>query len=419
MIRIKEIVKAFANLVGWENVAELEESVSGLYFQEAHPLLTLRAMRSIMPKDLADKYAPYEEGKPYSIGTKVSQNGLVYESLVDNNVASITDRDAWKEYDVLVDFLKRLTDIGIKKVVTRFLQDKTIAQETKTIVDRRALFDGAGRKEARVANDGRLVGFEITPLRDSGITTTLQKVGMQFVGNEGDIDLYLFHSSKNEPVATKKCHLTGDGSFAWFDLTEWVLPYVSEDTNAGGSWYVVYDQSKLPYSMEAINFGRDWSREPCGTCNKGDVQLYRLMSKFISFSPFYVATTEWDGKLWDVEDNIYSNANNFGLNFIVSMDCDLTDFIIREKREFASVLQMQVATEALRTLATNPDVDVNRVQANATRDNLLYETDGNGQGIKGLKGELEKAYKALSINTRGLDEVCLGCHNKGIRFGSI
>ena len=243
---------------------------------------------------------------------------------------------------------------------------------------------------------------------------------MQFTGNVGTVKLYLFHSSQSEPIATKEVEYTSDkGSFMWFDLEEWVMPYVNDTINAGGSWYVVYDEASLADYMQSINFGKDWSREPCGTCNKGDIQLYRLMLKYLTISPFYVAMSDWDGELWDIEDNVYTYGNNYGLNFMVTMACDVTDAILAESFNFATAIQLQVATEALRALALNPEVAVNRVQANADRDNILFELIGNGQGIKGLNGELERAYKVLEIDTKGLDPICMGCHNKGVHYGSI
>ena len=104
---------------------------------------------------------------------------------------------------------------------------------------------------------------------------------------------------------------------------------------------------------------------------------------------------------------------------MITMACDLTGAVLMEKAQFANVIQLQVATEALRTLALNPEVSVNRVQSNAERQGILFELVGDGQGIRGLNGDLEKAYKALSIDTKGFDPICLGCHNKGIRYGSI
>lgn len=374
MYRINEIINTFSHLVGWRDSETLTRSDSGLYFEEAHPLLTTRAMRGIMPDGMLS---------------------------VD-------------------DYLSRLTETGIKKVVTRFVNEKMGGLESKNLVDRRTLFDGAGRKEAKNPNTGRLVGFEFTPLRANGITTTLNKVGLQFTGNVGTVKLYLFHSSKSEPISTIELNYdSAKGNFLWFDLDGWVMPYVSENTNAGGSWYVVYDESALADYMQSINFGRDWSREPCGTCNKGDATLYRKMLPYITISPFYVSLDSWDGELWDIEENTYTNCNNYGLNFMLTMACDVTDAILAESNVFANVIQLQVATEALRSLALNPEVSVNRVQYNADRDNILFEVAGNGQGIKGLQGELERAYKALNVDTKGLDPICLGCHNQGVRYTSI
>lgn len=417
MYRLNDLVSSFSNLVGWKDT-DLSATESGLYFQEAHPLLTIRALRGIMPKDLAEKYPAYDSTMEYAKGARVRKDGKVYESLKDENASPVTSTD-WKEYDVLNDYLTYITERGIKKVITKFVNEKIVGMESKNLVDRRTLFDGAGSREARTENRGRLVGFEITPFRSNGITTTLNRVGLQFIGNTGTVKLYLFHSSQPEPIATKEVTISSDkGIFTWVDLG-WVLPYLSDDINAGGSWYVVYNQAALPDYMESINFGRDWSREPCNTCNKGNLQLYRLMQKYLTLSPFYVVAPDWDENLWDIEDNIYTPNNNYGLNFMFTMACDITDTLIAERFQFASAIQLQVATDALREIALNPEVAVNRVQSNAERDNIMFEAYGNGQGIKGLSGELEKAYKALSVDLKGLDPICMGCHNKGIHYRSI
>lgn len=427
MYRLNNIVNSFKSLVGWEkentNIDEaITTSDSGLYFQEAHPLLTLRAMRGIMPEDYVSRYEEYSSTKTYAKGDKVrNYAGMVYKSLVDNNLDNGTiDENYWAEFDVLSDYLSELELRGIKKVATTFIRDKVLGMETKNIIDRRCLFDGTGRIEARIPNGKKLVGFEITPLRSGGITTKIERIGLQFVGNTGDITMYLFHSSQKEAVWKKTFHYTkANGSFVWFDVEDTFLPYVNDSINAGGSWYLVYDQQALPDYMEGINFGRDWSREPCGTCNKGDLNLWRLMTRFVEFSPFYVNAENWNGELWDINQNIYTNTLNYGINVMFSVGCDLTDTMIASRLSFANAVQLQVASDALRTLALNPEVNVNRVQYNADRNNILYETDGNGEGIKGLAGDLAKAYKALSFDTKGLDDVCLTCKSKGVRFGSI
>lgn len=418
MYRLAELVKSFSTLVGWKDTA-LSKSESGLYYQEASPLLTLRALRGVMPKDLADRYPAYESGRIYDKDAKVAYNGKVYVSLKAENNQTLENTLYWQGYDVLEDYLMGITERGIKKAIAKVVNEKIIGLESKNLVDRRVLFDGAGRREARTENRGNLVGFEITPYRTQGITTTLNKVGVQMFGNTGEFTLYLFHSSQPEPIAKKTITITkSNGSFVWVEL-DWVLPYVSEEINAGGSWYLVYNQAALPAYMESINFGRDWSREPCGTCNKGDLQLYRLMQRYVTLSPFYVAISDWDETLWDVEDNIYTPADNYGLNMMFTMSCDVTDVLIAEKFQFANLIQLQVASEALRDIATNPEVAVNRTQANVDRNNILFEVFGDGGAVKGIQGELARAYKAIAVDLKGLDPLCMTCKNKGIRYGTI
>ena len=427
MYRLNDIVNSFRGLVGWECEGEknlssdITASDSGLYFQEAHPLLTLRAIKGIMPEEYPLHYDGYDKTKTYNKGDKVRYyTGTIYISLVDNNSEDVLETAYWAEFNPLTDYLSELTTRGIKKVATTFIRDKVIGMETKNIIDRRCLFDGTGRIEAKIPNKGKIVGFEITPLRAGGITTKIEKIGLQFYGNVGEVTMYLFHSSKREPVWTKTFNYTKDnGTFLWFDVEETFLPYVNSEVNAGGSWYLVYNQSELPSYMESINFGRDWSREPCGTCNKGDLALWRLMTRYVEFSPFYVSVDNWDGQLWDIANNIYTNTLNYGINVMFSVGCDLTDTMIASRLDFANAIQLQVASDSLRTLALNPEVSVNRVQYNADRNNILYETDGDGQGIKGLTGDLNRAFKALSFDMKGLDDICLACKSKGVKFGSI
>lgn len=433
MYRLNDILNSFRGLVGWEqgfaSDEKLKESLtttaSGLYFQEAHPLLTLRAMKAIAPE--IEKYLPvWANTTTYKIGENVKSgtgaNVTFWESKVNNNVGHTPEEgDYWTATTPLSIYLAKKTDAGIKTVITKFITDKVINMETRNIIDRRALFDGAGKLVDTISNTGKVCGFEIVPLRSGGISMKLEKVGLQFAGNVGSVKLYLFHSSSAEPVWSQTVNYDKtNGTFKWFDLADLYMSYINPNTNAGGSWYFVYNQRALPAYMEAINYARDWSREPCATCNRGDVQLYREMTKYVQVSPFCVDVPEnWNELLWDIEDNVYMNTLNYGLNLQFSIGCDLTDLLIDQRSIFASVVQKQVASDCLRALALNPEVNVNRVQANAGRDNILYELDGNGQGIKGLQGELEKAYKSVSVDTKGLDRVCLCNHTGGVKFGAI
>jgi hypothetical protein len=262
--------------------------------------------------------------------------------------------------------------------------------------------------------------MEIVPAYSMGVTTKLERIGLQMTGAIGTVTLYVFHSTQLDPLYTIEFQVTkGNGSMEWKVLDDVYLPYMGST----GAWYVCYNQADLPEGMEAVNVTKDWSREPCGTCNRGSLEAWRALTKYIMISPFRVRALETFAEfpeLWDIEQNVYTNTSNYGINMEVSVGCDLTDFIVAQRSIFATVLQRQLACDVLRTLAMNPDVRVNRNQANASREGLLYEVDGNPQGrATGLGKDLRDAYDALDLDTRGIDRICLTCKPTRVKYTTV
>ena len=430
MYRLNDIQEGLMHLVGWEqnfNPAEaidddLTQSESGLYFQNAHPLLTLDNVRSIVPENFWFVYPTWSNQSSYHKGDKVKHSNKIWIAKVDNTAETPADGSQyWAEYNFLSDYLRHLVKNGIATTIQTFMQMKGLYRESKSLLERRTFFDGSGRINATIQNKGRLVGFEIVPVRALGVTTKIERIGLQMKGGSGTIKMYLFHSSQRNPLKTIDLEFTNtNGGFQWFDVKDVFLPYISNGNNAGGSWYLVYNQDDLPEGMEAINMSKDWSREPCGTCNIGSIETWRELTKYMLISPFSIkapSTFAQYPEFWDVDLMSFTNTINYGLNVEVSVGCDLTDFVLEQKQLFATALQRQVAAIALRTMALNPDVRVNRNQSNVNRNDILYEIDGNTQGRPtGLGYELKMAYEALSLDTRGIDRICLSCHNGGVKY---
>ena len=441
MYRIKEIQDALLHVCGWEQSynpkeaidSDLTRSESGLMFQGAHPLLTLDTMRAIMPDDWGYQYPEWNSRETYSAGTIVQYdlNGnddeLYWESIRDNNTNEIPGESVlfWKPYNILSDFLERVTRNGIATAIQTFTQIKQLDKETRNLLERRTFFDGAGRIRATLQNTHKLVGFEIVPVRALGVTAKIEKIGLQMTGGTGIVKMYLFHSSQIDPIKTFDLDFqVKNGGFQWFTLEDCFLPYISKDNNSGGSWFLCYNQDELPQGMEAINVSKDWSREPCGTCNIGSVEVWRELTKYLQVTPFMYNAPKTFAEypeLWDIAYTMYTNTQNYGLNCEITVGCDLTDFIISQRQIFQDVIQKQVAVIALRALAMNPNVRVNRYQSNATRTDILYELDGNTSGVRpgGLGYQLKKAYEALKLDTQGLDRVCLSCNNRGVRYKAV
>lgn len=440
MIRINEICEALKNVCGWEQSYDpakaiddnLTQTESGLYFQGAHPLLTLDSMEAIMPDDWGIQYpvwdalTQWKQNKVVQYGNDTNGNKLFWKAKADNVGEEPTEDSLfWSKYNILSDFLERMTRNGIATAIQTFTQIKQLDKETRNLLERRTFFDGAGRIRATLQNNHKLVGFEIVPVRAMGVTAKIEKIGLQMTGGTGVVRMYLFHSSQIDPIKTFDLNFTvTNGGFQWFPLNDCYLPYISDKNNAGGAWFLCYNQDELPAGMEAINVSKDWSREPCGTCNMGSVEVWRELTKYLQVTPFMYNAPETFAEypeLWDIAYTMYTRTQNYGLNCEITIGCDLTDFIISQRQIFQTVIQRQVAAIALRTLAMNPNVRVNRNQSNAARMDILYELDGNTSSVRpgGLGYDLKKSYEALQIDTQGLDRICLACNNRGVRYRTV
>ena len=448
MIRLQDIQKALIPVVGWQQEydpqhqidRELCKSESGLTFQGAHPLCTLANIRSIMPTDFLYQYPEWNSIIQYKVGKKVRHNGILWIANRDNVGQEPQKSDfnqdfnndfggesPWVIYNMESDFVRQLTINGINTAIQTFIEQKQLREETKSLVERRTFFDGAARLAATIDPSGKIAGFEIVPVRAMGVTTKIERIGLQMVGGTGIVRLYLFHSSQVAPMRVVELNFTNtSGGFQWFNLQEpLMLPYIpsGEGTDAGGAWFLCYNQNELPDGMRALNVSKDWSVEPCQTCLGGSIESWKQITKYMQVSPFCIKAPldfQQYPEMFDIGRIGYTNTMNYGMNCEISVGCDITDFIISQRDIFATVIQKQVAAQALRTMAMNPDVRVNRNQLNVTRDQILYELDGNPQGrVSGLIYELNNAYKALSLDTRGLDRICLQCNNHGVKYRTV
>lgn len=442
MYRLKDIQNALLHVVGWEQAYDperaidesLTQSESGLTFQGAHPLCTLNNVCAMVPDDYFLHYPEWQQTKTYRKDEKVRHNGKTWLSVNDSVGAEPVDGDIhWQRFNMISDYVETLTRNGINTAVQRFIQEKQLRSETKTLLERRTFFDGAARLKATIDPSAKLVGFEIVPVRGMGVTVRINRIGLQMVGATGNVRLYLFHSSQVAPMRVINVNFTNtNGGFQWFnfDADPIYLPYIGggsadeQGNDAGGSWFLCYDQNALPMGMEALNVSKDWSREPCGTCNIGSVESWRELTKYLQVSPFCIHAPEDFAQypeMFDIANVAYTNTRNYGMNCEISVECDLTDFIISQRHIFAPVIQKQVAADMLRTLALNPDVRVNRNQSNASKMDILYELDGNTNGVRpgGLGHDLSMAYRALVLDTRGIDRVCLSCNNHGVKYRTV
>lgn len=446
MVRANDIQEKLLHLIGWEQNYDTSDlkisdaltvSESGLYFQQIHPLLTLQNLSCIAPDFKNIEYAEYNPEMPYSKGNIVKYNDTTYKALQKSvGRQPDTESEYWVETNPFSEWLESKTKASIQKAISRYCNEK-IAQGTyKTLCENRTLFDGTGRLVDVVKNRKNLVGFEIVPVRAKGVTTKINKIGLQFT-EPGEYTLYLMHSSMDAPVKIIKLNKIRKNSIEWFSLNDVYLPYQSEDNDAGGSWYLCYFQSELPEGSQAIRKDKDWSKEPCNSCSRREYLAWMAWSKYIEVHPFFVNeelieavnfnddfNNDFEKQalhLWDVENNQYTYDNNYGLNLELTISCDITDFIIEQRMLFQDVIAKQVAVDMLREFAYNANVRTNRHSINASRLDILYEVDGDSSSMKksGLSYQLDMAFKAIKLSTEGIDRVCLPCKNNGVKYRTV
>lgn len=446
MVRANNIQDKLLHLIGWEQNYDTSDlkisdaltvSESGLYFQQIHPLLTLQNMACIAPDFKNMTFEEYNTEKSYSKGNVVEYDEKLYKALQKAlNKQPDIESEYWAETNPFSEWLESKTKASIQKAIARYCNEKTVEGTNKLLCESRTLFDGTGRLVDTVKNKKNLVGFEIIPVRAKGVTTKINKIGLQFT-EPGEYTLYLMHSSMDAPVKIIKLNKIRKNSIEWFSLNDVYLPYQSEDNDAGGSWYLCYFQSELPEGSQAIRKDKDWSKEPCNSCSRREYLAWMAWSKYIEVHPFFVNEELIEAvnfnddfnedfakqpiHLWDVENNQYTYDNNYGLNLEITINCDITDFIIEQRMLFQDIIAKQVAVDMLREFAYNANVRTNRHSINASRLDILYEVDGDSSSMKksGLSYQLDMAFKAIKLSTEGIDRVCLPCKNNGVKYRTI
>jgi hypothetical protein len=436
MIRITDIQKGLRHLVGWEQnditgggqiQNSLTESESGLTFNQAHDLLTYDNIKAMLP----DEGIPeaWDGSVNYKPGMKCQYENTSFICIKANtNHHPGTDFNDdynedfgdgyWRVYDQVSEFMRKATSDGIAKMANRIIEEKTINGSSKQLFERKTLFDVAGRISARIPKTHSLVGYMIRPLKGLGVTTQIHRIGLQMTGATGNVKVYIFHSSRKQPVDSVTLRVLDAKNYQWYAQDNLFLPYMGgEYRNDGGCWFIMYNENDIPAGMQAVNISRDWTREPCSGCNVGDVTTYRQMIKYIEVLPcrFSVpANFANNPELPDLDLIEKPQTLCYGMNLDLSIGCDLSDFIISQRSIFASVLQKEVAVNVLRRMLHNPNVKVNRNQMNSA---LQMDIEGNTMlKSPGLVGELNKSYKALDLDTERMDSACLACKKNGIKI---
>ena len=370
MINAATLKQDLYGLVGWRQnsdtggtqIAATEIiSSSGLYFNDAHPLLTTDNLLSVAPNHLAGDQAGFS---------------------------------TW---------LKQKTEAGIIDCVNAWLNKKVLNKTAKSLIESNQLFRTTGRNDLKdEKTTGRLVGFEILPRRSKNIKVVIRKIGLQ-LDTDQILNVKLFHSGSSSVLSNQDLVYNQSGGIQWFTV-DWVL-------NPNGSYFLVYEQDDL--TGQSINgiYDYRWDKKA----------RFYPSGKYTTAKAFHVQSDA--SVLWSIKDNSYTVATNYGLNLEMDTKCDYTDFIIAQKDLFATTIQLQVGTTLLRELVFNPNSRINRNNSNVNvnRNEVLYELDGDSSSNKksGLVYRFNQALLNIQFDTTNIDQDCLTCRRRSVKHKTI
>jgi hypothetical protein len=442
MYRTKDLQDCIFGLIGFRQndnpdyptlAPSLVASASGLYVQDEHPLLCIENIDQALKNYDHFAFPVYAIGTTYTVGAKIRYtNGKVYESLQAGNTGnnpSTVGSLYWVEVDLFSQKLDSILRAAGGKVVASIFEQKKIDGATKSIIESVQIFGGSGAVIDKEIKTGRFVGYAIGLNAQRDITAVIRRIGTQFSAANPDLDIYVYHSSQEDPIKVFTMALAKTNSFEWSRLLDtdggdYILRYTSEDHESGGYFYIGYYEDEL--AGQAINKEYNFASPPtCGSCSN-DYAYYQEWSRFFEIIPFAVPAAylvdilpgDPDGpKLWPLNVMQATYTRTYGLNLDLSILCDVTDFLCRERSILANAILKQVSVDILNLLAYSTR---NTAITKETQSKAMHELNNKDNSTPGAQKKLDNALKALSFDMSGLNSSCLPCdNNKGPTWGSI
>lgn len=430
MYDITTVKTAFRNLIGWRGSLDadmpvlssaLKTSNSGLYFEDAHPLVTLENIDSTFANIDGNMYANYSPTTSYAIGTIVRSSSITYISLTAANKGNTPETSPTNWSPLINTIIQNIGDNAVVNMLERFLNERKLQNASKSLLDDLRLFDGEGRVTSSVIAQSRFVGFEVKVRNYSGLVASIRKISGQFTATQSGLTIYLFHSSQKTAVATYVMTTTKAYSAEWFTPVAFDMNFCKYAYNdAGGAWYVGYFEDSL--TGQAINRDIDFLTEPCRDCWKDEYNhlSWELRNRYVSIMPCCFANDYLDGvNCPDMKGLSYLSNCNFGLNLAITAHCDLTDFFVDNKTIFTRVLWKQVAYDIIKQIAFSTRIDGLK---ETLRGDAYAELKGDpGKAYRnGIEHELNNEYKAINFTVDDLNSPCMNkTGNRGLKLGAI
>jgi hypothetical protein len=315
--------------------------------------------------------------------------------------------------DTLTAYLDRVVTEAIPTLLNKIETEKQLHNQGRDLTTSDVIYS-VGNKTTNIVNEGRFCGVMFRVVDSVGISTVINRIGLYLTSSVTNLDLYLFHSSQEQKIATYQFTTTSNNSFSYIEQRV-VMNYDNGSIN-GGTWYLGYYQSDLvAQSTQAVSYqAMNFLNGGCSGCGQAEhYNLYQKLIQNVSIMGFYVPSASLPVSKDERFDNqvaVMTNTNNWGFNFNITIGCDMTQFWIDNRRLLANALGQQVAMSVLSNMKFSSEI--NNVEE-SVKIMIIRDLEGTSDtGQQPLWKNLEKSIKALILDNGNMNSQCLPCARK-------
>lgn len=374
--------KCLSGLIGWRDhydtteippLAEsLKKSETGEYYQERHPALRLDLIKATLP----------------------------------------SKRD-------LGEYLQEIEDGAIITVLNDLTESKELAKTSKTVVANDVIYNSEGWINDVIINESRFVGIRFRLTHIIGLKAVINRMALQLTQAQENLTIYLYHSNKAKCLAKIPYTTVQGGDFKWLEIMQEL--HADDEEISGGSFYLGYYQDDLV--GQAIQYKKlNWRSGYCGSCDGGVNQArYNSITRYVSMQPFYVPSTSTavdKEYMFDPSSIIEVDDNNWGFNFNISVNCDLTNFWCDNRKSLKNIIGLMVTIRILKSMQYSQQINHIEEQLKMM---IIRDLEGDKEtNYVNLYQQYSRAVKALKFDHSSISKVCLPCSvNSGVTYGAV
>jgi hypothetical protein len=137
--------------------------------------------------------------------------------------------------------------------------------------------------------------------------------------------------------------------------------------------------------------------------------------------PFYVPNANLSNNrdfMFDPEAVIEVDSTNWGFNFSINVDCDLTQFFCENRRTLRNLLSLKVTIKVLEMIKYSQQINYVEEQIKTM---IIRDLEGDVETkYVNLYSRYSRALKAVNFNFSSISKTCIPCdRNSGVTYGMM